>query len=122
MASDPPTTLSCGTIQLEVATRTLHTATAEFRLTPKECRLLAVFLANAGQVLTRLFLMKEVWDTDFIADTRTLEVHVHWLRRKLDTDLPRSASIHTVRGVGYVLRGVNGSGGRPWPRRIEDRT
>ena len=122
MPSDPPTTLSCGTIQLEVATRTLHTATTVFRLTPKECRLLEVFLANAGQVLTRLFLMKEVWDTDFIADTRTLEVHVHWLRRKLDTDQPRSANIHTVRGVGYVLRGVDGAANRPWPRRIEERT
>jgi DNA-binding response OmpR family regulator len=121
MPADRPTVLSCGTIQLEVSTRTLRTATQVFRLTPKECRLLEAFLGNQGQVLTRLFLMKEVWDTDYIADTRTIEVHVHWLRRKLDTDLPRSANIHTVRGVGYVLRRLDGNG-RTWPKRIEDRT
>jgi DNA-binding response OmpR family regulator len=111
--------LACGTISLDVAERLLTTTSGAFRLTPKECRLLAAFLGSEGQVLTRQYLMKAVWDTDYIADTRTLEVHVHWLRRKLDTDRPRSASIHTVRGVGYVLRRL-GPGGRPWPRRLEE--
>jgi DNA-binding response OmpR family regulator len=111
--------LSCGSLSLVPATRLLTTATQSFHLTPKECRLLAAFLANEGQVLTRQYLMKVVWDTDYIADTRTLEVHVHWLRRKLETDQPRSASIHTVRGVGYVLRRL-GPGGRPWPRRLDE--
>ena len=113
--------LTCGSISLEVRGRTLQTATQSFHLTPKECRLLVAFLAGEGQVLTRQYLMKEVWETDYVADTRTLEVHVHWLRRKLETDQPRSATIHTVRGVGYVLRRL-GPGGRPWPRRLEEPT
>ncbi len=73
-----------------------------YHLTPKECRLLQAFIEYRGQVLTRQFLMKEVWQTDFVADTRTLEVHVHWLRKKLSREGP--VFIRTVRGVGYVLR------------------
>lgn len=119
--AEVPAVLTCGSISLDLGDRVLHTTAATFHLTPKECRLLEAFLSGEGQVLTRQYLMKEVWDTDYIADTRTLEVHVHWLRRKLDTDQPRSAIIHTVRGVGYVLRRL-GPGGRPWPRRLEEPT
>jgi DNA-binding response OmpR family regulator len=119
MGDAPSAVLTCGSISLEVPSRMLRTATGSFHLTPKECRLLEAFLSGEGQVLTRQYLMKEVWETDYVADTRTLEVHVHWLRRKLETDQPRSAIIHTVRGVGYVLRRL-GPGGRPWPRRLEE--
>lgn len=66
------------------------------RLTPKECRLLATFMRHSGQVLTRALLMKKVWDTDYVGDCRTLEVHVCTLRRKIGPHL-----IHTARGVGY---------------------
>jgi len=52
-------------------------------LTPKECRLLATLMQHAGQVLTREFLMQEVWDTHYAGDTRTVEVHIAWLRKKL---------------------------------------
>jgi len=96
--------LRCGPIVLEVAGRILRCGERSFHLTPKECRLLATFLTHQGQVLTRQFLMKEVWETDFVADTRTLEVHVHWLRRKLESDGTGTTYIHTVRGVGYILR------------------
>ena len=48
--------------------------------------------------------MREVWQTDFVADTRTLEVHVHWLRQKIEANRSSPTYIHTVRGVGYVLR------------------
>jgi DNA-binding response OmpR family regulator len=118
MSAESSPLLTCGSISLDLPSRTLRTNTDSFHLTPKECRLLEAFLNGEGQVLTRQYLMKQVWDTDYIADTRTLEVHVHWLRRKLDTDQPRSAIIHTVRGIGYVLRRL-GPGGRPWPRRLE---
>lgn len=121
MTKPTASVLTCGTISLDVGQQTLRTATEEIHLTPKECRLLEAFLANVGQVLTRQYLMKEIWETDYVADTRTLEVHVHWLRRKLETDQPRSAMIQTVRGVGYVLRRM-GPDARPWPRPLQRRT
>ena len=99
-----------GPFVLDLATRTLIRDRARSKLTPKECRLLATFIAHEGQVLTRRFLMKEVWDTNFIADTRTLEVHVHWLRRKLEGNSGRPTYLHTVRGVGYILRPIGPAG------------
>ena len=101
-----PSVLEYGPLILDVDARVIHAHGRSHHLTPKECRLLATFMAHPGQVLTRHFLMKEVWDTDFVADTRTLEVHFHWLRRKIDPDSPRPGMIHTVRGVGYVMRQV----------------
>ncbi len=74
-------------------------------LTPVECRLLATFMRHAGQVLTREFLMQEVWETEFSDDTRTLEVHVSWLRRKIEEDPANPQLIQTVRGVGYMFAG-----------------
>jgi DNA-binding response OmpR family regulator len=96
--------IACGPIALDPDDRTLYRGEARYTLTPKECRLLLTFLQHKGQVLTRQFLMKEVWETDFIADTRTLEVHVHWLRNKIETDGRNPDYLHTVRGVGYVFQ------------------
>lgn len=96
--------LACGPIALDVGARVLHRDDERFHLTPKECRLLEVLLLHQGQVLTRQFLMREVWQTDYIADTRTLEVHIHWLRQKIEAPRANPTYIHTVRGVGYVLR------------------
>jgi len=96
--------ITCGAIKLELSKRTLHRRDERFHLTPKECRLLEVLLRHKGQVLTRQFLMREVWQTDYVADTRTLEVHVHWLRQKIEDNRSSPNYIHTVRGVGYVFR------------------
>lgn len=102
--SDPDDeTLTCGHICLSPVARTLIAAGRHHHMTPKECQLLEILLRHEGQVLTRQFLMKRVWQTDFIADTRTLEVHIHWLREKIEMGgQPRL--IFTVRSVGYVLR------------------
>ena len=102
----PPaeTTLSIGDLALDLDRRELRRGDAAWRLTPKECRLLEMLLRHQGQVLTRRYLMQQVWQTDFVADTRTLEVHIHWLREKLNPDRARPALIHTVRGVGYMFR------------------
>ena len=56
-----------------------------------------------GKVLSRKFLMKNVWDTDYVGDTRTLEVHVCWLRRKLERVSGGTPRLAAVRGVGYRL-------------------
>lgn len=106
--SEPPFTdrpvLAIGDIVLDVEKRDLTRAGQNWRLTPKECRLLEMLLRHNGQVLSRRFLMHHVWQTDFIADTRTLEVHIHWLRQKLTPRHARPALIHTIRGVGYMFR------------------
>ena len=74
-------------------------------LTPKECQLLATFMQHPGETLSRKFLMGRVWDTDFVEDTRTIEVHVFWLRSKIEEDPGNPQLIKTVRGVGYVFSG-----------------
>jgi len=71
------------------------------KLTPKECELLALFMSYPGRVLSRKLLMKEVWETDFLDDTRTLEVHICWLRKKIEEDPRHPQRLRTIRGVGY---------------------
>jgi len=70
-------------------------------LTPKEFKLLRLLMEHAGEVLNRRTIMKEVWETDFLDDTRTLDVHIRWIRKKLEDDPSHPRYIITVRGVGY---------------------
>jgi len=95
------TSIRINGLLLDVANRQVVTKRDRHRLTPMECRLLAVLMRNAGEVLTREYLMREVWRTSFIEDTRTLEVHVCWLRKKIEPDPRRPRYLRTVRGRGY---------------------
>jgi DNA-binding response OmpR family regulator len=70
-------------------------------LTPKQAQLLEVFMRHPGQVLTRAFLMKQVWETDYVGDTQTLTVHVRWLRKLIERNPQSPQYLRTVRGVGY---------------------
>lgn len=88
-------------LTLDLASREIKGCNGNNRLTPKECELLALFMSYPGRVLSRKLLMKEVWGTDFLDDTRTLEVHVCWLRKKIEDDPYRPRYLRTVRGVGY---------------------
>jgi DNA-binding response OmpR family regulator len=90
-----------GNLTLDIEQRTVSHGHSNQRLTPKQARLLEVFMRHTGQVLPRPFLMKQVWETDFVEDTRTLEVHVHWLRRAIENDPSRPMYLTTVRGIGY---------------------
>ena len=72
-------------------------------LTPKQARLLETFMRHEGQVLTRAFLMKQVWDTDYLGDTRTLDVHVSWLRKAIEKNPGSPVYLRTIRGVGYCF-------------------
>jgi two-component system, OmpR family, response regulator RegX3 len=74
---------------------------AEIALTRREFDLLALLVRNAGTVLTRERVMDEVWDTNWFGSTKTLDVHVSSLRRKLGDDAVDSRYLHTVRGVGF---------------------
>ena len=73
----------------------------EKRLTPKAASLLEVFLKHPEETLDRAFLMRQVWDTDYIGDTRTLDVHVRWVREAIEPEPGKPCHILTVRGVGY---------------------
>ncbi len=70
-------------------------------LKPKEFDLLAFLARHRGQVLTRETLLERVWDYDYSGGTRTVDVHIRWLREKIETDPSKPHYIHTVFGVGY---------------------
>ena len=76
----------------------------EIHLTPKETKLMIMLMENVGQVVSRSELMQSVWNTEYLGDTRTLDVHICWLRQKIE-DNPRIPElILTRRGQGYELR------------------
>lgn len=73
----------------------------EVPLRPKEFDLLAFFLSHRGQALSRDLILERVWGYDYAGDTRTVDVHVRWLRAKIQKEPDQPPYIHTVRGVGY---------------------
>jgi DNA-binding response OmpR family regulator len=75
----------------------------ERRMTPKVTALLLEFLRQPGTVLTRQQLFREVWKTDFLGDTRTLDVHIRWARESIEADPASPQLLRTVRGVGYIF-------------------
>lgn len=108
---DPDRTLRFADLVVDTATREVRRAGRDVQLTAKEYELLTFLLRNARVVLSRERLLEAVWGIDFDADTHVLEVYVGYLRGKLEKAGPGSADrpslprlIHTVRGVGYVLR------------------
>ncbi len=72
-----------------------------FSLTPKEFKLLHLLASHYDQIVSRKTIMHEVWETDYLGDTRTLDVHVRWLREKIEENPSRPQRIVTIRGVGY---------------------
>lgn len=77
----------------------------EYYLNPKLSKLLLLFMARPGELITRKALMMEIWETTFMGDTRTLDVHIRWLREKIE-DAPNDPKyLRTVRGQGYMFEG-----------------
>jgi DNA-binding response OmpR family regulator len=95
--------MEVGPLRLNLAQRTVRCLGRESRLTPKEVRLLEVFLQNPGKLVTRVNLIRQVWHTDYTGDTRTLDVHMSWLRRAIEPDPGNPRFLKTIRGVGYRL-------------------
>jgi DNA-binding response OmpR family regulator len=96
-----------GDLKLDIEHRLLYVGSRDanpIALTPMETHLLAVMMEAAGQVVSRAHLMRTVWNTEFLGDTRTLDVHICWLRRKLEADPACPRRIVTHRGRGYELR------------------
>lgn len=73
-------------------------------LSPKEFDLLVTLAENEGRVMSREYLLTHVWGDDFYGDDRTVDVHIRWLREKLEDDPSNPKYIQTVRGIGYILR------------------
>jgi two-component system response regulator RegX3 len=97
----PPGPVTVGALEVDVASRRARLAGEELQLSRKEFDLLALLIRHAGRVVTREQLMDRVWDENWFGSTKTLDVHVRWLRQKLGDDPADPRYLHTVRGVGF---------------------
>jgi DNA-binding response OmpR family regulator len=93
--------LSAGDVVFDVSKREVRKGDRSLRLTPKQAKLLEALMRHANEVLSRRYLMKHVWNTDYLGDTRTLDVHIRWVREAIEDDPSSPKFVHTVRGVGY---------------------
>lgn len=103
-SSRSPRILEAGPLWMDLAGRRVCCRGWELELQPKQFELLRFLIQNRGTVLTRDQLLQNVWGYDYAGDTRTIDVHVRWLREKLEEDPASPRLIQTVRGVGYCLR------------------
>jgi DNA-binding response OmpR family regulator len=90
-------------LRIDIGSRQVWLAEREIELSRKEFELLLRLARDAGRVVSRESLMSDVWDVNWFGSTKTLDVHVAWLRRKLGDDPASPMYIHTVRGVGFRL-------------------
>jgi DNA-binding response OmpR family regulator len=97
--------LRSGDLALNLVSRRASLSAQELLLSPKEFNLLAELLRNRGAVLTRDLLLTRVWGYDYVGDSRTVDVHVRWLREKIEADPANPRRIVTVRGIGYRFEG-----------------
>jgi DNA-binding response OmpR family regulator len=95
--------LSAGPLQLDVEQRMLRCGSRQARLTPRLVVLLKILMEHPGELIDRKELFRQVWDTAYTVDTRTLDVHISWLRQAVEEDPRHPRYIKTVRGAGYRL-------------------
>ena len=100
--------IAVGDVRLDPATRTVARGGEAVEVTRKEFDLLRLLMASAGAVVTRERLIDEVWDPNWFGSTKTLDVHVSGLRKKLGDDSASPRYIHTVRGVGFLFGAPSG--------------
>jgi phosphate regulon transcriptional regulator PhoB len=96
--------VSIATIEIDPGQRRVLRKGKEIALKPKEFELLTFFGRHPGQVFSREQLLDQVWGYGFIGDNRTVDVHVRWLREKIEKNPSKPKLLETVRGVGYRLR------------------
>src|SRR3954452_3524608 len=101
---DAPAFVDLGPIQADLGGRRLLRDGVVVPMKPKAFELLAFLIRHPGQVFTRDQLLERVWGYDYAGETRTVDVHVHWLRSEIEDDPSQPVLLQTVRGVGYVLR------------------
>jgi len=103
-AAATPATVDLGRVQADLAGHRLLRDGEALPVKPKAFELLAFLVRNPGQVFTRDQLLEHVWGYDYAGESRTVDVHVHWLRSQIEDDPGHPLYLHTVRGVGYVFR------------------
>jgi DNA-binding response OmpR family regulator len=97
--------LVSGDLRVDMKRREVTRNDRPVELKPKEMELLIYFMRNKGRAFTREQLLREVWGYDFYGDSRTVDVHVSWLRQKIEEQPGKPVRILTVRGVGYRFEG-----------------
>ena len=100
-----PASLKIGNLEVDVARHQVSLSGAALELSPKEFDLLAFLAKNRGLVFNREQLLEKVWGYDYAGDTRTVDVHIRWLRQKIETNPAHPKRLVTVRGTGYKLEG-----------------
>lgn len=103
-AAEVPVPSRVGRVQVDLAGHRILRDGETVPLKPKAFDLLSFLLRHQGQVFTRDQLLERVWGYDYAGETRTVDVHVHWLRAEIEVDPATPVLLQTVRGVGYVLR------------------
>jgi DNA-binding response OmpR family regulator len=93
--------LEAGALRVDTSSRRAWRSSTELSLPQKEFDLLTCLIRNRGIALSRDLLLERVWGLDFLGDSRTVDVHIRWLREKIEPDPARPRYILTVRGVGY---------------------
>ena len=104
-ASIPHEILTFGNLVIDVTRREVTLHKKPLPLKPKEYELLLFLAEHKGQMLSREFILERVWGWDYIGDSRTVDVHVRWLRQKIETEAGSPKRIITVRGGGYRFEG-----------------
>jgi two-component system response regulator RegX3 len=99
--SPPDDVLRGGPVEMDVARHEVRVRGASVGFPPKEFELLEALLRRKDRLLTRLFLIEEVWGADYVGDTKTLDVHVKRIRQKIEIDPHDPHHLVTVRGLGY---------------------
>jgi DNA-binding response OmpR family regulator len=92
-----------GPLRLDIEHKKVRCMNRTGKLTPHLVKLLIILMEHPGEVVDREVLFRDVWETEYIGDTRTLDVHISWLRKIIETDPRHPIFIKTVRGVGYRL-------------------
>ena len=103
LPSDGKNVITAGPIQLDVDHKRVHCLSKNTKLTPRLMTLLQILMEKHGEVVEREALFKKAWETNYTGDTRTLDVHISWLRRAIELDPNNPKFLKTIRGVGYRL-------------------
>lgn len=103
LPSDGADLVHTGAITLDIERNIVTCDGRERRLTPRLARILQMLMAQPGTVIERDTLFQEIWKTDYIGDTRTLDVHISWLRKAIEKNPRKPKYLKTIRGVGYRL-------------------
>ena len=103
MPGDGNNIVSVGPIRLDLENRRVRSLGKNTKLTPRLITLLQLLMDKHGEVVEREALFKKVWETNYTGDTRTLDVHISWLRRAIELDPDNPKFLKTIRGIGYRL-------------------